>query len=204
VRKIWLGFGIAITALAGSILPSGAGQHFGVLGSDGGTFVTGNAFGPEGARGDELSASGVFVRGALVDVRDGSATRSSLYACVSVKTAQGRDHGCVSGDGFPQMSDPMLSSAELFMTIPSSLHQGGFIEIELLWSADSPFEPQVSFSLPDGQISASVAAGIARRAIVTGTIRSSAVGGGPINADGFLTRGTSVRACSSDTGQAPC
>lgn len=196
-----MGLAVSLAALAGTIVPSGAGQHFGIIGGDGGTFLTNTAFGPAGEPGNQVSASGFFVRGIEASATDQHVAIFSEIACISMSTSLGADHGCIRRTAIPPMPDPALGSDSLEVIFASDRHRGGTITVSLKWTATGEPEPDLSTDLFDGDTDVTVLAGLARRASVSGTIQSSTVGGGAVQmADGFLTRGTTVRGCSSDPG----
>ncbi|MGH2829962.1 MAG: hypothetical protein ACRDJM_05715 [Actinomycetota bacterium] len=198
----------ALSAAAGLIpLPSGAGQHFGIIGdlvAWGSEGVSASAGSDEPLGGPtEFSSEGFFVTGlgASANTAGPSASLVTLAGCVAVQTPLGQDYGCLSDLRVPPpLSDPTMQQAHINVNVPSAVYPNTFIRVNLTFIGQEPTTYQAVTN--DGSLKYRIALAAGRTASLVGFVYSTRVGGHNPDGPGLIAKGAVVQTCSYD-GQ-PC
>jgi len=212
VRKLWIGIVGIASAMASAVLPSGAGQHFGVAG-DFIAFPVASAAvaGAAGAHGEgpETSVQGFFAWGLAASATDDATSRTvrldSFTGCLSVTTPQGSDFGCVHDLRLPpSLTDPAMREVAVQGSAPSERYPGALIDFNLHFVATGEPAPGERHST-SGNPALRIAfrAGLETTVIASGTVRSIV---GDAIVDGMLGRygrGVVIDSCQYETQPCP-
>lgn len=197
--------GLAVVALslaAASLgwLPSGAGQHFGIVGD---TLAWGVApdmrSGLEPLGHSQGSATGFLVFGAGAGADDaGLSARPITFAgCVVVTAQLGTDFACDQDLRLPPpVFDPTMGQAQASVHMESDRFPGAIISINLTFIGGEPWV--LPLLQTDDPLNAQILIAIGRRASVQGTVSSSAVGSTQVQTNGIIAKGGAVKTCSVD------
>lgn len=199
--KTGLAVAAALCALAGlAVLPSGAGQHFGIIGDMVAWGAEGASAGSDAPAGGPagFTSEGIFVFGAGAGVTTSpSASPLTMAGCVAVQTPMGEDHGCLSSGQVrvpPMVADPTMQQAHLQVSVPSALYPGAVINVNLTFTGGEPvLAPEVS---SDGTVGYRVSIAAGRVASLQGFVYSTRVGGHNPGGPGLIAKGAVVQTCS--------
>lgn len=211
MKRIVIGIAAAVAAMASAVVPSGAGQHFGVAG-DLIAFppsVTTSAMTTQ-AEPVRSTVEGFFAWGLVAAVTDDAtgvgATAGVFTGCLSIVTAQGEDYGCVEEHSLAPVptTDPMMRRASAQGSMPSRRRPGTMITFALTFESVSAPAPDADYaSTGDPQrLRLMLRGGVATRVRVDGIVVSGAVGEVPVQTSGTWARGVVVDAC--DFHDEPC
>lgn len=209
MKRIVIGIAATLAAMASAVVPSGAGQHFGIAG-DLIAFppsVTASAMTTQ-AEPVRSTVEGFFAWGLVASVTDGSASGpanvDTFTGCLSIVTAQGEDYGCIHDFRLVPPLDPTMRRASAQGSMPSQRRPGTMIAFQLTFESVSAPAPDAGYaSTGDPQrLRLMLRGGVATRVRVDGIVMSGAVGEVPVQMSGTWARGVVVDAC--DFHDEPC